>query len=66
MFILLNGKQKEVPDNISVKELVELLKLNEELIAVEVDGNIIRKSEYKNYLLKEGNEVEILTLIGGG
>lgn len=66
MNVFLNGKKKELPDNTTVETLVELLKLNRELIAVEVDGNIVKKCDYKNCVLREGNEIEILTLIGGG
>ena len=35
-------------------------------IAIEVNKQIIPKSEYKKYKLKHGDKVEIVTAIGGG
>lgn len=66
MVIFVNGKKQEVADNLTVSQLVDNLKLNKELIAVEVNCNVVRKVEYDKHQLNENDEVEILTLIGGG
>ncbi len=66
MIISVNGEKKEVEENWTVENLIESLKLDKDLIAVEINGNIVKKINYKNHILKEGDEIEILTLIGGG
>ncbi len=66
MIVFINGKKENVADNLTVSQLIDYLKLNRELIAVEINCNIVRKTEYNKYQLKENDEVEILTLIGGG
>ncbi len=66
MIISINGKKKEVPENFSVENIIEILTLDKDLIAIEVNGEIVKKINYKNHILKEGDEIEILTLIGGG
>ncbi len=50
----------------SVENIIEILTLDKDLIAIEVNGEIVKKINYKNHILKEGDEIEILTLIGGG
>jgi sulfur carrier protein len=66
ILITLNGNKQVISPNLSIEDLVNLLKLDKNLIAVEVNGNIIRKNEYSSYKINENDEIEILTLIGGG
>lgn len=37
-----------------------------ERIAVEVNYNIIPKTEYKNYVISQDDEIEIVSFMGGG
>ncbi len=37
-----------------------------ERIAVEVNYNIIPKTEYKNYIISQDDEIEIVSFMGGG
>ena len=36
------------------------------LIAVEVNGNILPKSDYFSYIFRDGDSVEIVGFVGGG
>lgn len=66
MKIVLNGEPKEVKDGITIKELVETLGIKAPNYAVAVGMDVIPKSEYETYTLKEGDKVEIVTFVGGG
>lgn len=66
MKIVLNGEPKEVKDGITIKELVETLGIKVPNYAVAVGMDVIPKSEYETYTLKEGDKVEIVTFVGGG
>jgi len=35
-------------------------------IAVELNGDILPKSQYESYILKDGDIVEIVSFMGGG
>jgi sulfur carrier protein len=35
-------------------------------IAVEINENIIPKSNHNTYIIKDGDKIEIITAIGGG
>ncbi|MDQ7055770.1 MAG: sulfur carrier protein ThiS [Persephonella sp.] len=66
MKIILNGEEKEVKEGITVQELIEELRIKAPNYAVAVGMEVIPKSEYSSYRLKEGDRVEIVTFVGGG
>ncbi|MCW8941984.1 MAG: sulfur carrier protein ThiS [Gammaproteobacteria bacterium] len=64
--IVLNGSDKRVDNNISVSQLLEELGLTEKRLAVEINQQIIPRSNYTDYILNEKDNVEIVQAIGGG
>jgi len=64
--ILINGESREVPDDISLEQLVIQLELPRQRIAVELNKNVVRRADWTNALLKEGDRVEIVHFVGGG
>jgi sulfur carrier protein len=66
MNILLNGENQEIPDNCTAAALVEQLSLAGKRIAMEVNLDIVPRSEYDSYQLNAGDRVEIVHAIGGG
>ncbi|MBK3332813.1 sulfur carrier protein ThiS [Persephonella atlantica] len=66
MKIVLNGEEKEVKENITIQELIKELGIKAPNYAVAVGMEVIPKSEYQTYRLKEGDRVEIVTFVGGG
>ena len=66
MNITLNGEARELAENQTVSDLVQALGLGDKRIAVEVNLDIIPRSEHDTHLLKEGDKVEVVHAIGGG
>jgi len=66
MRILLNGENIEVSDAISVQGLIEQLQLAGRRIAVEVNEDIVPRSEHEAHSLEPGDRIEIVHAIGGG
>ena len=66
MDILLNQKIFSVMYNISITNLLKEVDVDSKYIAIEVNGEIIPKSKYDYYLLKNNDKVEIITAVGGG
>lgn len=66
MKIKLNGEEKVIANGLSIAGLLNSLKLNIGAVAVEINGDIIRKPYYENTDLKEGDIIEIVHLVGGG
>ncbi|MCP4597412.1 sulfur carrier protein ThiS [Neptuniibacter sp.] len=66
MQIQVNGEMLQVQDGITLTGLVEQLELGEKRIAVELNLEIIPRSEHVETVLKESDRVEIVHAIGGG
>lgn len=64
--IRLNGETKSVPEGTSVATLVAGLGLRPEVVAVERNGRIVRRAEHAATALQPGDELELVTLVGGG
>ena len=64
--IQLNGKKVVIKSNYSLFELLKKYKLIDKKIAVEHNGTIIPKVNYKKKYLKNNDKVEIVHFIGGG
>ena len=63
--IILNGSEILLKSN-SLKELVDSLNLQEARFAVEINREIVPKSQIDNYTLNDKDEVEIVIAVGGG
>jgi len=70
MRLFINGNQKEFPEpssgGLTVKSLLNALKLKPEAMAFELNLEIVPKKDYDSRLLKEGDKIEIISFVGGG
>ena len=66
MQIKLDGALKEVPQAMTVQQLVEQEQYRPDRIAVELNLQIVPKRAYAEQVLQEGDSVEIVGFVGGG
>ncbi len=66
MQVTVNGTSREVQPETTVAELVAGFNLHPKFVAVEVNCDLVPRREYPNTRLSEGDQVEIVTLVGGG
>lgn len=64
--VMVNGDPMEIPEGITVTDLLAQLKLKPELVVVEHNLNILRREELGKVQLQEGDQVEIVHFVGGG
>ena len=64
--IQLNGKKIEIKSNYSILDLLKKYKLSKEKVAIEHNGVIVSKANYKKKYLKNNDKLEIVHFIGGG
>ncbi len=64
--IVLNGNDEQLNSNTSIMQLLEKLALSEKRLAVEVNQQIIPRSNFASFTLNEQDKVEIVQAIGGG
>lgn len=61
-----NGDLIQVPDPTTVTSLLGILELQDRKVAVEVNREIIPRSQHTSHRLGAGDQVEIVHAIGGG
>jgi sulfur carrier protein len=66
MTIVLNGEKQQVNDNTSISQLLRSLNLENRRLAVEINQQIIPRSDFERCILNEQDKVEIVQAIGGG
>jgi sulfur carrier protein len=66
MQISVNGDTLEMREGASLTELVEQMGLTGKRIAIELNAEIIPRSEHAATALTQGDSVEIVHAIGGG
>ena len=64
--IQLNGKKVVIKPNYSIFDLLKKYKLSNKKVAIEHNGIIIPKANYKKKNLRNNDKVEIVHFIGGG
>lgn len=66
MRITVNGEAQDVPEGLTVRGLIELLKLTDGPVAVEKNGAIVPRAEHAASPVAAGDELEIVHFVGGG
>ena len=61
-----NGERHRAPGGVLVAALLEQLGLAERRVAVAVNGEVVRRSEFATRSLESDDRVEILEAVGGG
>ncbi len=66
MNVSVNGSLKELPENTTIADVLVLLDIIGRRVAVELNENIVPKSQHAHVKLQADDKVEIVHAIGGG
>lgn len=66
MKLRINGEERDVVPGTGLEELVAALGMAPDRVAVECNRVLVRRTEYESLVLEENDEVEVVTLVGGG
>jgi len=66
MRLRVNGEDKQMPDGATVAELLTAMALEPTRVAVERNKDLVRRTTFAETTLADGDELEIVTLVGGG
>ncbi|MGB7325700.1 MAG: sulfur carrier protein ThiS [Rubripirellula sp.] len=64
--ITVNGTAVEIQTSMSVKQLLETVDVPPNYLAVEVNGDVVPREDYAATTVSAGDDVEVVTLVGGG
>ncbi|MGA7353811.1 MAG: sulfur carrier protein ThiS [Candidatus Cybelea sp.] len=62
----INGRTRELPDELTVGGLLELLRSPRSGVAVACNDRIVRRDEYDARRLRDGDRLEIIEAVAGG
>ena len=66
MIIFVNGQETQVSDGHTAHELLLDLGFERRPVAVEVNKEVIPRALLPDRLLREHDQIEVVTLVGGG
>ncbi len=61
-----NDDPRDLPEGATVTDLLTVLNLPSTRCAVEVNRNLVRRADHATHRLAEGDQIEVVTLVGGG
>jgi sulfur carrier protein len=66
LLITINGEERQIEDGLKVSDLLALLDLKAERLAIELNRKIIRRANWPITPLADGDKIEIVQFVGGG
>ncbi len=64
--IVVNDNKLEVQDTCTIQDLLRIKNYSFKLLVIKVNGELIRREMYKEYIVPDLADVTILHLISGG
>jgi sulfur carrier protein len=64
--VIVNGEPREVPDGATVATIVESVTRAPSGVAVALNGEIVRRSEWATTATRDADRLEVLTAVQGG
>ncbi|MFC1624062.1 sulfur carrier protein ThiS [Candidatus Omnitrophota bacterium] len=66
MELKINGEDRKISGLATLEELLLDLGINKDIVAVELNKNIVKRMDYPETKLHENDSLEIVQIIGGG
>ena len=66
MQVHVNGEAREIAPRATVTSLLLAMKIDAAQVAVEINAQVVRKARHAEVELQPGDQVEIVTFVGGG
>ncbi len=66
MQITVNGQMVTLDDVMTVEQVLDTVDVPPNYLAVELNGDVVPREEYTRCVVNEGDQLEVVTLVGGG
>lgn len=64
--IVLNGETRKIEFETDLARLLDHFELPKQRIAIELNGSVIRRSDWAETLVSDGDRIEVVHFVGGG
>jgi thiamine biosynthesis protein ThiS len=66
MRIEVNGERRDVAEGTTITDLLRELEVTQPHVAVEVNLEVVPRARHNETTLRDGDRLEVVTLVGGG
>ena len=66
MNVVINGDSRDIPEGLTVTQLLDHLKINAGRVAIERNLEIVLRAQWESTPVEEGDRLEIVNFVGGG
>jgi len=64
--ITVNGELVSIPEKTSLKDVLEIVDVPPNYLAVEVNAEVVPREQHSSLIIQEQDDLEVVTLVGGG
>jgi sulfur carrier protein len=64
--ITLNGELRELDGEVDLDKLIDLFAMPRKRVAVELNKSVVRRAEWPEIIVRHGDRLEVVHLVGGG
>jgi len=64
--LTVNGKPRELPADTTVASMLEVLGIDRRMVAVAHNGDVVPRDTYDVVTLHDGDNIEVVRMVGGG
>lgn len=62
----LNGESRKVPERTDLTRMISLFSLPEKRVAIELNGEVVRRAQWRLIHINPEDKVEVVHFVGGG
>jgi len=66
MDIKVNGESVSIAEPMTVEQVLDTVEVPPNYLAVEVNAEVVPREQYGCWMIHQGDELEVVTLVGGG
>ena len=66
MEITLNGESKKIESEVTLDQLLDLFSLPRQRVAIELNRSVIRRGDWPETGVCDGDVIEVIHFVGGG
>ena len=66
MEITLNGETKRIESEVTLDRLLDLFSLPRQRVAIELNKAVIRRNDWPEIPISDGDTIEVIHFVGGG
>lgn len=66
MQVTINGKDEQLASGLTVADLLRQIEVEPVRVAIEINKDLVPRSTFDQTFINEGDQIEIVTFVGGG